>query len=118
VAKLNHAFQMSVPPQQAREQFQAEVGTDLRRDGGFRIAQDESRRIVYSDGMVSLEPAPLGADPEGWNAYARLRRLLARSITVEFVPDGAGTRVSLRGHATRDMCAALCRLGTAGHWPA
>jgi hypothetical protein len=117
VARLNHTFTISVPPQEAKEQFQGEIGPALRRDGGFRLAYDESRRLVYSDGVVSSEPALLGRDPTDWNTYAKLRRLLARRITVEFVTEGAGTRVSLRGSVERGIRAGLEKLGTTGHWP-
>jgi hypothetical protein len=117
VAKLDHTFKMPVPPPQAKEQFQIDIGPGLRHEGGFRLAQDESRRLLYSDGVVASEPAPLGESPDDWNTYARLRRLLARRIKVEFAPEGAGTRVSLRGRAERDICAALCKLGSPGQWP-
>jgi hypothetical protein len=117
VARLNHTFTISVPPEQAKEEFQEEIGPDLRRDGGFQIAHDGSRRLVYSDGIVSPEPAPLGGYPTNWNTYARLRRLLARRITVEFVPEGAGTKVSLRGSVERGICTGLEELGSPGHWP-
>jgi hypothetical protein len=117
VAKLDHTFLMSVPPQEAKAQFQADIGPELRSNGSLRLAQDESRRLVYSDGVVSREPAPLGESAYDWNTYAKLRRLLARRIKVEFAPDGAGTRVSLRGKAERDICAALNLLGALGQWP-
>jgi hypothetical protein len=117
VAKLDHAFSTPLPPQEAKEQFQMDIGPGLRREGGFRVAQDESRRLLYSDGVVSLEPAPLGGSLDDWNSYARLRRLFARRIEVEFAPEGAGTRVSLRGKAERDICAALSKLGSPGQWP-
>ena len=117
MAKLDHTFSVPLPLQQAKEQFQMDIGPGLRREGGFRVAQDESRRLVYSDGVVPSEPAPLGGSPDDWNTYARLRRLLARRIEVEFAPEGARTRVSLCGRAERDICGALNELGSPGHWP-
>jgi hypothetical protein len=117
VAKLDHTFSIPLPLQQAKEQFQMDIGPGLRREGSFRVAQDESRRLMYSDGVVPLEPAPLGRSPGDWNTYARLRRLLARRIEVEFAPEAAGTRVTLRGKAERDICAALGKLGGVGQWP-
>lgn len=114
MAKLDHTFSVPLPVQQAKEQFQMDIGPELRRDAGFRLAQEESRRLVYSDGVVSLDPMAL---PDDWNTYARLRRLLARRVNVDFAPEGAGTRVSLCGRAERDICAALNKLGRPGHWP-
>lgn len=94
-----------------------DIGPGLRRQGDYRLALEESRRLLYSDGLVPSEPAPLGGSGDDWNTYAKLRRLLARRITVEFVPQGAGTRVSLSGRVERELCAALCRLGAPGQWP-
>jgi hypothetical protein len=87
------------------------IGPGLRREGSFRVAQDESRRLVDSDGVV-----PLGRSPGDWNTYARLRRLFARRIESEFAPEAAGTPVSPRGKAERDICAALNKLGGPGQW--
>lgn len=109
---------MPVSPQEAKELFQEEIGPELRREGEFGLARDESRRLVYSDGVVPAEePAPLLGAPRDWGVYAKLRRLMARRITVEFVSTGTGTRVSLRGSAERDVCAGLEKLGSPGHWP-
>jgi len=47
-----------------------------------------------------------------------VRRWISRRLDVEFAAEGAGTRVTLKGHAGRDLRDALGRLGTAGHWPA
>lgn len=42
---------------------------------------------------------------------------LARRITVGFGAELTGTRVSITGHAEREIRDAIDELGTPGHWP-
>lgn len=115
MARVDHSFAMQEPPPQARLRLEEELGPELRRKAGFALVRQEPLRLTFSDGgsgtwVFAGRPRRLGL-------YGRLRHLTARRIEVTLAPDGAGTLVRIRGHAGRDLCRAIGRIGEPGRWP-
>jgi hypothetical protein len=77
------------------------VQTDVMRRGSLGI----SRR---SGGRAERKQVPV---------YSKLRLWTSRRLSVDFVEDPAGSRVTISGSAPDEVATGINRLGTAGHWP-
>jgi hypothetical protein len=83
------------------------------------IEEPELKRAEPRAPADAFQSAPGGREgPPGPPVYSEVRRWISRRLDVEFAPEGTGTRVTLKGHAERDVRDALGRLGSPGHWPA
>ena len=83
------------------------------------IDEPELKRAEPGAPADAFQDAPGGRrGPPGPPVYSDVRRWISRRLDVEFAPEGTGTRVTLKGHAERDVRDALDRLGSTGHWPA
>jgi hypothetical protein len=78
----------------------------LHRQGDFVRSREEPGLITFTDGV--RDPARFLSF---YGDYVLLRRLTARHLKVTFVSEGTGTRVVIRGGATRDVRRTIDRLG-------
>ena len=83
------------------------------------VEEPELKRAEPGAPTVAFQDAPGGRrGAPGPPVYSDVRRWISRRLDIEFAPEGTGTRVTLKGHAERDVRDALGRLGSPGHWPA
>jgi hypothetical protein len=112
VAKIDHAFSMPGTIGEAQARFVEDIAPALHRLGQFALYRQTPGYIAFSDGLV--DPMTLSRDG---GLYALGRRLFAHKIKVDFADEGAGTRVTVRGGAPRDIRDEIVLLGCPGHWP-
>jgi hypothetical protein len=107
MAKVKRTFMLSLSPEQAQQQFVEHVVPSLHRLGDFVRSHEEPGLIAFTDGIRD----PVDFPNSGGGDYVLLRRMTAHRLKVTFEAEGVGTRVSIRGGATRDVRRAINRLG-------
>jgi hypothetical protein len=112
MAKIDRRFAVPLAPQQAQSLFIEDVVPQLHRAGGFVLYREAPGHLALSDGITDPMALPGRDEIE----YSLLRRLTARRIKVDFVGTPTGAEVTIRGAATRDVRAAIERLGQGGRW--
>lgn len=105
---------MQVPPDQAQTMFVNDLAPELAKYRDFSITHERPGEVVFSDAVKEQDS---DVYLRGSAGFYEGNELLARHIHVEFVAEAGGTLVTLRGHAEKNICDAIDRLGTPDHWP-
>ncbi len=130
MAKVDHTFLMTQPPEQAQAMFVDEIAPELHKKAELALCKDEPGCVLFNDGVVDpdslLGGVPLSAgssqavrvgpsnDPA---LYSGLREISGHLLHVDFVPEGSGTRVRIHGHVERDVRDGIDQFGQPGRWP-
>jgi len=107
MSKINRTFTMPVAPERAQDMFCQDVAAEVHRNAEIPLVRQEPGRLTF---------AVLGTG-EGITGGIPKIRLGRPHFDVTFEPDTLGTTVLIRGRCERELCDALERLGTPGHWP-
>lgn len=90
---------------------------DIADPDEFEAHEEEAGEPALADALRRGTDAE-GRTAEGGREPPSLELLASHRIKVTFVPEGEGTRVTIRGSARHDVGAGLERLGRPDHWPA
>ena len=88
---------------------------DIADPDEFEVHDEEASEPALADVLRRGTDAEAPAGPGRGRHSAEM--LLSHRLKITFVPEGSGTRVTIKGSAHRDVDTGLERLGSAGHWP-
>jgi hypothetical protein len=117
VAKVDHTFLMSQPPEQAQRMFVDEIAPEFDRKAELAMCKDEPGHVLFNDGIVNLDEVPVGSRANDPELYSALREITGHHIHVDFQQEGSGTKVRVHGHVEREISHAIEEFGQPGRWP-
>jgi hypothetical protein len=101
-------------PEEAQDRFRRDIAPQLYRAAGFRLYKQKPGLLAFSDLVRDPDnPLPAGRHSPIYEKAA----WTSRHIRVRFAAEAPGTRVTIKGRASRRIRDALLLLGEPEQWP-